>query len=115
MLGKPCTCLDVCVQKLSLCHQIETETNSSSSSIDDSRHFISESSQWFPNAGEKPIFSYNIVSVVRQLPENISCKAVYIKQVLKNKLFRLETIVNVCHSIKLYHRYYTLGIGKLRC
>jgi hypothetical protein len=115
MMGKTCAYMDVCAQKLSFCHQIEFKTDSSQSSIEDSRHFISESSQWFPIAGEKPVFSYNIISIIRQLPENISFKEFHIRHILKNRLFLLDTVVNVCHSLKLYHRYYTLGLGKLRC
>jgi hypothetical protein len=115
MTGMDSTSMAIGMQSPVLCSQIEADMNTSSSSIEDCQHYISESSQWFPNTWEKPAFSYHIVSITIQLPDNISFKEFYIKHILKNKLSLCNTIFYVCHSLKLSHGYYTLGIGKLRC
>ncbi|MDR0604595.1 MAG: hypothetical protein LBG80_09865 [Bacteroidales bacterium] len=115
MMGKNCTYIDINVQTLSLCHQVESNQDTGQSSFNDCEHFISESSQWLPNAGEKPVFSYNIISFVRQLPENISFKEFCVKRLIKSRIFLRETVFSFCHALKLYNGYYTFGIGKLRC
>jgi hypothetical protein len=115
MINETCTYMDMHAQEVVYYRSVESNTDAIPSSIDDCKHFISETSNWFPNVWEKPCFSYNIVSVVRQLLENISFKEFYTKNTLKNKIIFLETVVNVCHSLKLYNGYYIFGLGKLRC
>jgi hypothetical protein len=115
MVGKNCTDININVQGLLFCHQMETNMDTDQSSVDDCGHFIAESSQWSPNAGEKPVFSHNIVTVVRQLSEKISLKKFCVKQLIKIRLYLRETVFRFCHSLKLYDGYYTFGIGKLRC
>jgi hypothetical protein len=115
MIGRDCSSMNRDVQNAVFCRQTESAMDTSQSFIDDSQHYISESSQWFPNTWEKPAFSFHIVSVVRQLPDNISFKELHIKHTVKNKLFLRNIVFHICHSLKLYNRYYILGIGKLRC
>jgi hypothetical protein len=115
MIGEHCTYQNMNVEEVVYCHQMESNTDENSSSLGNCEHFISESYHWFPNVWENPSFSYNMITVVRQLPEHISLKEFYTKHTFKNKISFLETVFNICHSLKLYNGYYLFGFGKLRC
>ncbi|MDR1182825.1 MAG: hypothetical protein LBL13_12685 [Bacteroidales bacterium] len=115
MIGADFTSMANDVQSSVFCRQVDVSLNAFQSSIEDGQHYISESSQYFPNTWEKPACSYHIVSTTIQLPDNVSFKEFYIKHILKNKLFHRNIVFHICHSLKLHNEYYTLGIGKLRC